>query len=260
MDDNGQEIFTSKHKEVELRPGDGHPEFIDAFNAYTPPATIEGDLVYVHYARVEDLKQLKELGMDVSGKICMARYGKIFRGNKVKNCQDAGAIGVILFSDPGDVAVQGTEPENVYPNTIFLPGSGVQRGSTYIGDGDPLSPEWASVPNAYRIEPKDVKGLPKIPAQPIGYDDASVILAHMGGSPVPKEWQGSINMTYHLGGTMKNSGYKVKLSTHNYFGNKKSSNVIGYIHGAIEPDRYVFLSNHRDAWGYGAVDPSSGTG
>ena len=25
------------------------------------------------------------------------------------------------------------------------------------------------------------------------------------------------------------------------------------------PDRYVMLGNHRDAWGYGAADPSSGT-
>ena len=58
--------------------------------------------------------------------------------------------GIILFSDPADVAVNGTKAENVYPNTIFLPGTGVQRGSTFIGDGDPLSPQWASVPNAYR--------------------------------------------------------------------------------------------------------------
>ena len=59
-------------------------------------------------------------------------------------------IGMILFSDPADVAVEGTEDENVYPNTIFLPGTGVQRGSTYIGDGDPLSPHWPSIQNAYR--------------------------------------------------------------------------------------------------------------
>ena len=82
----------------------------------------------------------------------------------------SGCVGLVIFSDPGDVAVQGTEPENVYPNTIFLPGSGIQRGSTFIGDGDPLSPEWPSVQNAYRLKPEEVKGLPKIPAQPIGYD------------------------------------------------------------------------------------------
>ena len=99
MDSNGKTLFASKHKETELRKGDDHPEFIHAFNAYTPPATVEGDLVYVHYARVEDFRKLKtELGIDVKGKICMARYGKIFRGNKVKNCEDAGAIGKQNFS------------------------------------------------------------------------------------------------------------------------------------------------------------------
>ena len=53
--------------------------------------------------------------------------------------------------------------------------------------------------------------------------------------------------------------YKVRLSVHNYEKDVKSSNVIGYIRGEIEPDRYAFLSNHRDAWGFGSADPSSGT-
>ena len=80
-----------------------------------------------------------------------------------------------MYTDPAEVAVQGVEPENVYPNSIFLPGSGVQRGSTFIGDGDPLTPLWASVDNAYRLEPEEVDGLPKIPAQPIGYDRTGML-------------------------------------------------------------------------------------
>ena len=123
-----------------MRKGDEHPEFVHAYNGFTPPATIEGDLVYVHYGRVEDFRKLKtELGVDVKGKICMARYGKLYRGNKLQHCQDAGGIGLILFSDPADVALHGTEPENVYPNTFFLPGSGIQRGSAKAGEkGDAL--------------------------------------------------------------------------------------------------------------------------
>ena len=126
-----------------------------------------------------------------------------------------------------------------------------------MADGDPLSPDWPSVPNAYRLNPEDVTNLPKIPSQPIGYDDAKVILEYMDGLPVPEEWQGAINVTYNLGGSTKN-GYKFKLSSHNYFSDVKSSNIIGYIKGKFEPDRYVMLTNHRDAWGYGAIDPSSG--
>lgn len=91
------------------------------------------------------------------------------------------------------------------------------------------------------------------------YDDARILLEKMGGDQVPKDWQGGLeNLTYRLGGQMS-SGIKVKLSTHNYFGTAKSSNILGYIRGSVEPDRYVFLSNHRDAWGFGSVDPSSGT-
>ncbi len=81
-----------------------------------------------------------------------------------------------MYTDPAEVAVQGTTPDKVYPNTFFLPGSGVQRGSTFLGEGDPLSPGWPSVENAYRLKPEEVEGLPKIPAQPIGYDDARCVV------------------------------------------------------------------------------------
>lgn len=36
-------------------------------------------------------------------------------------------------------------------------------------------------------------------------------------------------------------------------------NVFAVIRGSQEPDRFVLLGNHRDAWTYGAVDPNSGT-
>ena len=264
LDDAGEVNFTSQHKEEELRAGDDHPTFVHGFNAFTPAADVEGTLVYVNYARVEDVRELEDLlGEDfLKDKICIARYGKIYRGNKVKNCQDRGAKGVILFSDPADVAILGTEPENVYPNTQFLPGSGIQRGSTFIGDGDPLSPGWASVENAYREDPSEVYGIPKIPAQPIGYHDAQVLMEKIGGADPPSDkWKGKLNVDYKLGGEFKEpwKNWKVKLSTHNYERTIKSANVIGIIKGNVEPDRYVMLSNHRDAWGYGAIDPSSGT-
>jgi len=262
LDANGSVEWTSRHKEEVLRQEDVHPDFIHAFNAYTPNADVMGELVFVNYGRVEDLQELEKLGVDLRGKIAISKYGKIFRGNRVKNCEDKGAIGVIMFSDPADVAVQGTDPEDVYPYTFFLPESGIQRGSTFIGSGDPLSPGWTSLKGAYRMSADDVEGLPKIPAQPIGYGDAKRLLTVMGGEPAPQNWQGKIaNVTYRLGGSMdgNHEGWKVRLVVNNYMEDKESSNVIGVIKGEEEPDRYVLLSNHRDAWGYGAIDPSSGT-
>lgn len=79
VDDEGTVQFTSRHKEDEVRDGDDHPDFVHAFNGYAPAGDVVGDLVYVNYGRVEDLKQLLDLGVSVTGKICIARYGKIYR-------------------------------------------------------------------------------------------------------------------------------------------------------------------------------------
>ena len=39
--------------------------------------------MYVNYARAEDFQKLAALNVSCEGKILIARYGKIFRGNKV---------------------------------------------------------------------------------------------------------------------------------------------------------------------------------
>ena len=193
----------------------------------------------------------------------MFRYGEIFRGNRIENCEKAGAIGVIMYSDPEEIARQGVNASNVYPNTFFLPESGIQRGSTISDPGDILSPGWPSIEGAYRLPKEEApKFLPKIPSQPIGYGDARKFLEVMGGPKAPEDWQGGLpGLTYRLGpgADSKHRGWKARIVTHNYLEDVKDSNVIGVIRGSVEPDRYVLLCNHRDAWGYGAIDPSSGT-
>jgi len=254
--------FTSRHKEDVLRPEDEDENFVHAFNGYSPAGDVSGELVYVNYGRVEDIQKLETLGVSLEGKIAISRYGKIFRGNRVRLCQDAGAIGVIMFSDPADVTFDGLSPGDVYPNSIFLPDSGMQRGHARLTKGDPLSPTWPSVKGAYRQAVNETEGLPKIPSQPIGYGDAKKLLEVMGGSDVPEEWRGKIpGIGYKLGPGFSEGykGWRVRLVVNNFLEDKEDSNVMGVIRGEVEPDRYVLLSNHRDAWGYGAVDPSSGT-
>ena len=36
-------------------------------------------------------------------------------------------------------------------------------------------------------------------------------------------------------------------------------NVVGTIRGAVEPDRYVIIGTHRDAWVHGTADALAGT-
>ncbi|CAL4110864.1 unnamed protein product, partial [Meganyctiphanes norvegica] len=262
---DSQEQWRSHYKEKELHEDDFDENFIHAFNAYTPAASLETaagtGVVYVNYGRVEDFEQLDKLGVNVSGHIVMARYGKLFRGNKIAHAERWGASGVILFSDPADVAGLGQDAKDVYPNTEFLPGTGMQRGGTLKRKGDPLTPGWPATDYAYRI-PKEEAELPTIPMQPIGYDDARVILEKLGGPASPSEWVGGLKgVAYNLGPswTQQYENWKLKLNTHNTNEVYKSYNVIGTIKGDVEPDRYVLMGNHRDAWGYGSIDPSSGT-
>lgn len=265
-DGSGDIVFTSAYKEIPLHEDDEDPDFVHSFNAYTPAGDITTDpgvgVVYVNYGRVEDFYQLEKLGVNVTGRIVMARYGKIFRGNKIQHAQDRNAVGVILFSDPLDVALEGVSEEAVYPNKGWLPGTGMQRGTTFMGDGDPLTPGWPATEHAYRVDKEDA-GLAKIPCQPIGYNDAKVILEKLrSDQPTPEGWVGGLEgVEYNLGPFFKAdfSEYRLRLQTHNYEMRARSYNVIGTIKGEVEPDRYVFIGNHRDAWGYGGSDPSSGT-
>ncbi|XP_064110494.1 N-acetylated-alpha-linked acidic dipeptidase 2-like isoform X2 [Macrobrachium nipponense] len=265
-DGSDKVVFTSRFKEEVLHKDDGDPEFIHSYAAYSPPGDIKTKpgtgLIYVNYATIEDFDKLEELGIDVAGHLVIARFGKIFRGNKVTIAQERNATGIILFSDPNDVAATGTSPADVYPNSFWIPGSGMQRGTTYDGLGDPLTPGWPSTRDAYRLDEKDVV-LPKIPCQPIGYDDAREILKKLGGPSPSRRVEGMVlkKSVTTLGPQLLDEfrDHSIRLQSHNSLRITKSYNVIGTIKGEVEPDRYVLYGNHRDAWGYGSIDPSSGT-
>lgn len=66
--------FTSRHKEDVLRPEDEHPDFVHSFHGFSPAGDVTGELVYVNYGRVEDIKTLQELGVSLDGKIAISRY------------------------------------------------------------------------------------------------------------------------------------------------------------------------------------------
>ncbi|XP_032878338.1 putative N-acetylated-alpha-linked acidic dipeptidase isoform X1 [Amblyraja radiata] len=256
--ENGYSIFNTSLFEP-LPPGYENMEDVEPpFNAYSPAGMPLGDLVYVNYGRYEDFTWLeREMGLNCTGKIVIARYGKIFRGNKVKNAMKAGAEGVIFYSDPADYTAPGVLP---YPNGWNLPGSGVQRGNVLNtnGAGDPLTPGFPANEYAFRL---DVAiGLPEIPVHPISYQDAEQLLRHMGGTPAPSEWKGQLNVSYNIGPGFKDnySSHKVQMHVHTRNEVRRIYNVIGKIRGAVEPDRYVILGGHRDAWVFGGIDPTSG--
>ncbi|XP_028397055.1 glutamate carboxypeptidase 2-like isoform X2 [Dendronephthya gigantea] len=258
LNSTGNVTFEFSGKEKLADPSENDTTMIPPFLGYAKQGSVEGELLYVNYGRTEDFQVLKNNFSiaNCNGYIVIMRYGKIFRGDKVKHAQDCGAVGAILYNDPADFAPDGQD--KVYPNYIWLPKTGVQRGSIFIVPGDPLTPGLPSVEGVFRI-PEANAGLPKIPATPMPYGDALRLLEIMEGEDAPGNWQGRLNISYKLGngGLMNNNTVKIQVNVPN----KRQTiyNVIGTIYGKEEPDRWVLIGNHRDAWGFGAVDPSSGT-
>lgn len=257
--ENGTEVDVSAKVEKILNPDqEEDPTVVNPFNAYSLPGTVMGDPVYVNYGTIEDFTYMKRnLSIDLNGTIAIARYGKIFRADKVKHAAEFGCVGMVLYSDPADYAVD--SEVRVYPDDWWLPGTGVQRGTVLPRDGDPLTPYYPSIESAFYQKESDSFSVSAIPVTPIGYDDAIKYLRKISGPEANSTWQGGLNVTYRLGPGFipPYSNSKLKLHVRTYNERRMTHNVIGYIRGEHEPDRYVVLGNHRDAWVFGAVDPSS---
>jgi len=239
-------------------PYQDDPRVVMPFNGMSPSGDVEAEVVYANYGSPEDLKKLEDLKVDVRGKIVLVRYGENFRGVKAFVAQERGAAGVLIYSDPAD---DGWRRGDKYPQGPWRPDTGVQRGSIgymFQFPGDPTTPGVASVPSlpdSKRVPPEQSAQLPKIPTTPLSYADAWPILEHLGGPDSPRDWQGSLPFTYHVGP----GPTKVRMHLKQDYQYRTIWDVIGKVRGAEFPDEWVVGGNHRDAWVYGAVDPNSGT-
>ncbi len=230
------------------------PAQIPTFNAYSATGDVTATLVYVNYGIPEDYEVLARLGIDVKGKIVIARYGHSWRGIKPKLAQENGAVGCLIYSDPHD---DGYFQGDVYPNGPMRPSQGVQRGSVMdmaIYPGDPLTPGVASVPGAKRLSRADAKTILKIPVLPISYGDAQPLLEQLRGPVVPESWRGALPITYHAGP----GPATVRLKLDFDWTNKPVNDVIATIPGGVFKDQWIVYGNHHDAWVNGASDPISG--
>jgi N-acetylated-alpha-linked acidic dipeptidase len=254
----GVEMHGPTREHVDGDPYDGDPRVVMPFSSMSPSGNVEAEVVYANYGTPEDFEKLERLKIDVRGKIVLVRYGQNFRGVKVFIAQEHGAAGVILYSDPFD---DGWRRGDKYPDGPWRPDTGVQRGSVgYMFEfpGDPTTPGFASLPSlpeSKRISPAQSAQMPKIPVTPLSYHDASPILQNLGGRDSPREWQGALPFTYHVGP----GPVRVKMHLKQDYQFRTLWDVIGRVRGSEFPGEWVVAGNHRDAWVYGAVDPISGT-
>jgi N-acetylated-alpha-linked acidic dipeptidase len=233
----------------------GQADQLPTYNAFSADGDVTADLVFVNYGLPEDYELLERMGIDVKGKIVIAKYGRSWRGIKPKVAQEHGALGCIIYSDPID---DGYFQGDVYPKGAFKNEYGVQRGSVMdmpVYPGDPLTPGVGATTNAQRIAShNDATNLLKIPVLPISYHDAEPLLRALDGAVAPDGWRGALPFTYHVGAGKA----KVHLKLEFNWDIVPCYDVIATIKGSQYPEEWVIRGNHHDAWVNGASDPISG--
>jgi N-acetylated-alpha-linked acidic dipeptidase len=192
-----------------------------AFHAYGASGDVTAEAVAAGTGTPADFDRLAAGGIDLHGKIVLVRYPSrySYRGFIVYLAQQRGAAAVLMYDD--------------------APDAGIQRGGVgfdFLAPGDPLTPGWPSTPDARRLARADARALPSIMSVPISRSDAHVILDAMHRGTA----------TLHV--RVANDEAIRPIWT-----------VIGRINGAAYPEQWVIAGNHRDAWAYGGVDPSSGS-
>jgi N-acetylated-alpha-linked acidic dipeptidase len=227
---------------------------LPTYNAYSADGDVTAELVFVNYGLPDDYLILDKMGIDVKGKIVIARYGHSWRGIKPKVAQEHGAIGCIIYSDPAD---DGYFQGDVYPKGAFRNEYGVQRGSVMdmsIYPGDPLTPGEGATKDAKRMDRTQAPNILKIPVLPISYHDAEPLLGALDGPVAPTDWHGGLPFAAHIGPGKTKVHLKVKFN----WATVPCFDVIARIEGSVFPDEWVIRGNHHDAWVNGANDPISG--
>src|SRR5437588_329192 len=251
------EHYTARLAEPPLKEdstSDQASEQLPTYNAYSIDGDVTAQLVYVNYGVPKDYEELERRGIDVKGRIVIARYGGSWRGIKPKVAAEHGAIGCIIYSDPRD---DGYFQGDVYPKGSYRNEMGAQRGSVMdmpVYSGDPLTPGVGATANAKRLAIKDVQVLTKIPVLPISYGDALPLLRSLGGPIAPPDWRGALPITYHLGAGPARVHMKLAFN----WNIVPAYDVVARLQGSERGEQWIMRGNHSDAWVNGAQDPISG--
>ena len=209
-----------------------------AFHAYGASGDVTAPVIAAGTGTPADFDRLAARGLDVRGSIVLVRYAVpySYRGYAVYVAQQRGAAAVLMYADPSD---DGSAHGEAYPTGPWGPDDRIQRGGVgfdFLAPGDPTTPGWASTPGARRLARADAATLPTIMSVPISTRDARTIVDALRGG-----------------------GVTLRVRVANDEATRPVWTVIGRINGSTYPDQWVIAGNHRDAWVYGGVDPSSGS-
>lgn len=241
----GMKTWTDEHfVKVQDPPASGYNRIVfkngseerpTGFLSYSASGTARGAVLYAHYGQEDDLRQLKDMNIDMNNRVMLVRAGKISFAEKVANAAKMNASAVLIYPDNDDYSISESTP-------LF--------GHVHMGSGDPYTPGFPSF-NHTQFPPVQSSGLPNILAQTITTGMGMNILRQLGGRTQPNGW-GSIN---RLG----DESNVITVEVNNVLTEKRINNVFGVIKGFVDADRYVVIGAQRDAWGPGFAASTVGT-
>lgn len=234
-----------------------------AFHGLAASGNVTGPLVYANYGSMQDFSALKEKGIDIKGAIVLVRYygSQSDRAMKVKAAQDAGAAGVLIYSDPADDGFKKGEP---WPKGRWMPEDGVQRGSVALTSfvvGDVLTPGYPSHKDSERKNKDNNPGLVSIPSIPLAWRDAQKLLQVLKGhgQKLSDDWVGGVpEIDEWWSGDSKSPQVNL-MNLLDEVDKQKIHNTFGAFVGLEQKAKKIIVGNHRDSWCFGAADPGSGT-
>lgn len=239
----------------DLDPDTKHPDLGPGFVAYSASGDVTAPIVYVNYGLPSDYAQLAARGVDVRGKLVIARYGRSHRAVKLHTAEQAGAAGLLIYSDPAD---DGFVRGETWPQGFWRTEHLLQRGNgkySWFWHGDPLTPGTPALADGQRRDPATAQTLPRIPAAVLSWGEARKILEQFRGAVVPQGFQGGLPFTYRVGP----GEVRVRLRVQMDNGFRPIRDIVARLPGARQADRGVLLGTHYDAWTFGGVDPGTGT-
>jgi N-acetylated-alpha-linked acidic dipeptidase len=237
-----------------LDPDSANPELVPAFVAYSASGEVQAPVVYVNYGLPPDYAKVAAAGVDVRGKIVMARYARSHRAVKIHTAQEQGAAAIIIYSDPAD---DGYAKGLTWPKGPWRADFQSQDGNgkySWFWHGDPLSPGVGARAESKVLDPATAPTLPRIPAIVLSYKEASKILGQLRGPAAPAGFQGALPFAYRLGAGPAVVHMNVQMDA----SRRPIRDLIAKLPGR-NPDRWVVLGTHHDAWTFGGMDPGSGT-
>jgi N-acetylated-alpha-linked acidic dipeptidase len=250
----GREPLLVREPGNPLDPDSNNPELGSAFVAYSASGSVQAPVVYVNYGLPPDYEKIAAAGVDVRGRIVMARYARSHRAVKIHTAQQRGAAAIIIYSDPAD---DGFAKGLTWPDGPWRADFQAQNGNgkySWFWHGDPLSPGVGARANSSVMDPATAPTLPRIPAIVLSSKEASKILQRLHGPAAPPGFQGALPFTYRIGP----GPALVKMDVQMDQRRRPIRDIIARLRGR-NADRWVVLATHHDAWTFGGMDPGSGT-